>query len=117
MPRPPRIADGIGARLAFFLRARYPQHRAKTLARTFGVSISTAQRWLDGYPPTIRHFEQMYEEWGQPLIRTVFPACFDGISPDDQMEAAPNLEPSPRPRGAAPEEDPNTPELVASLDD
>ena len=59
-----------------FLRSRYPHHRAKTLARTFSVSVSTTQRWLDGYPPTIHHFEQMYAEWGEPLIRAVFPECF-----------------------------------------
>lgn len=61
-----------------FLRSRYPHHRAKTLARTFSVSVSTTQRWLDGYPPTIHHFEQMYAEWGEPLIRAVFPECFRG---------------------------------------
>ena len=61
-----------------FLRSRYPHHRAKTLARTFSVSVSTTQRWLDGYPPTIHHFEQMYAEWGEQLIRAVFPECFRG---------------------------------------
>lgn len=59
-----------------FLRSRYPQHRAKTIARTFSVSVSTTQRWLDGYPPTIHHFEQMYAEWGEALIRAIFPECF-----------------------------------------
>ena len=62
-----------------FLRSRYPHHRAKTLARVFSVSVTTAQRWLDGYPPTIRHFEKMYAVWGEPLIRAVFPEAFCGI--------------------------------------
>jgi hypothetical protein len=56
-----------------FLRSRYPQHRAKTLARIFSVSVSTAQRWLDGYPPTLHHLEKMHLEWGEPIIRAAFP--------------------------------------------
>jgi hypothetical protein len=73
LPPASRGGQDIGARIAMFLRSHYPQHRAKTIARTFGVSISTAQRWLDGYPPTIRHFEQMYEVWGVLLIKFTFP--------------------------------------------
>ena len=91
MPHAVQDVDGIGARIATFLRARYPQHRAKTLARTFSVSISTAQRWLDGYPPTIHHFEEMYAVWGEPLIRAVFPECFHGThrQPDTRGSSVP----------------------------
>lgn len=88
MPHAVHDTDGVGARIANFLRARYPQHRAKILARTFSVSVSTAQRWLDGYPPTIHHLEQMYAEWGEPLIRAVFPECFHGTFPGPEREGA-----------------------------
>lgn len=70
------VPNGIGPRVARFLRATYPQDRAKLIARRFGVSLSTAQRWLDGHAPTTAHLEAMFALWGEPFVRALFPEAF-----------------------------------------
>lgn len=69
-------ADLLGRRLALFLRSQIQKDRAKTLARLFNVSVSTAQRWLDGKPPTIQHFSILHSYWGSGLIKALFPEVF-----------------------------------------
>jgi len=68
--------DELGQRLSNFLRTTIRRDRAKTLARLFQVSISTAQRWLDGKPPTIKQIMIMHRYWGNSLIRALFPEAF-----------------------------------------
>ena len=67
-----RYPAGIGPRVALFLRETYAQDRAKAVARQFRVSISTAQRWLDGHAPTTAHLEAMCALWGSPFITAIF---------------------------------------------
>jgi hypothetical protein len=66
----------LGQRLSNFLRTTIPRDRAKTLARIFQVSISTAQRWLDGKPPTVQQIAIMHRYWGNSLIKALFPEAF-----------------------------------------
>jgi len=69
-------ADELGQRLSNFLRTNIRRDRAKTLARIFQVSISTAQRWLDGKPPTIQQIAIMHRYWGSSLVKALFPEAF-----------------------------------------
>lgn len=71
-----RYPAGIGPRVALFLRETYAQDRAKTVARQFRISISTAQRWLDGHAPTTAHLEAMCALWGAPFVSAVFVEAF-----------------------------------------
>lgn len=74
MTPPPRL--GVGPRVADFLRQVYPRNRAKMIAREFGVSDSTAERWLSDHAPTTNHLEQMYAKWGEAFVRAIFPEAF-----------------------------------------
>jgi hypothetical protein len=67
---------GIGPRTAVFLRGRYPRDRAKLIAGQFRVSVSTAQRWLDGTAPTTGQLEAMFALWGADFLRVVFAEAF-----------------------------------------
>lgn len=69
---PERYPAGIGPRVALFLRETYAQDRAKAVARQFRVSVSTAQRWLDGHAPTTAHLEAMCALWGAPFVTAIF---------------------------------------------
>lgn len=79
------LPNGIGPRVARFLRATYPQDRAKLIARRFGVSLSTAQRWLDGHAPTTAHLEAMFALWGEAFVRALFP---EALAAHDRHAAA-----------------------------
>ena len=68
---------GVGPRTADFLRQRYPKARAKLIARDFGVSVGTAERWLRGEAPTVAHIEQMTALFGEDYIRAVFAEAFE----------------------------------------
>jgi hypothetical protein len=68
----PQKLRGIGPRTALFLREEFPKDRAKQLANKFRVSITTAQRWLDGHAPTTAHLEAMVAAWGNRFIQSVF---------------------------------------------
>lgn len=68
----PQKPHGIGPRTALFLREEFPKDRAKQLANKFRVSITTAQRWLDGHAPTTAHLEAMVAAWGNRFIQSVF---------------------------------------------
>lgn len=72
---------GIGPRVALFLRETYDQDRAKLLARQFRVSVSTAQRWLDGHAPTTAHLEAMCALWGASFVSAVFVEAFAARDP------------------------------------
>ncbi|WP_198384227.1 hypothetical protein [Roseomonas sp. KE2513] len=76
---------GVGPRTAEFLRQRYPKSRAKLIARDFGVSIGTAERWLRGAAPTVAHIEQMTALFGEEYVRVVFAEAF---ASQDQRVAA-----------------------------
>jgi hypothetical protein len=67
---------GVGPHVAAFLRLAYPRHRAKRIAREFGVSPKTAERWLAGAAPTIAHVEAMVACWGARFLAAVFPEAF-----------------------------------------
>jgi len=67
-----RIPKGIGPRTARFLRAEFPRDRAKQIANKFRISVTTAQRWLDGHAPTTAHLEAMLAAWGDRFIEAVF---------------------------------------------
>jgi hypothetical protein len=71
-----KLPSGIGPRTAVFLRERYPRDRAKLIAGQFRVSMSTAQRWLDGTAPTTSQLEAMFALWGADFLRTVFAEAF-----------------------------------------
>ena len=71
-----KLPSGIGPRTAVFLRERYPRDRAKLIAGQFRVSVSTAQRWLDGTAPTTSQLEAMFALWGADFLRTVFAEAF-----------------------------------------
>lgn len=80
-----RYPAGIGPRVAQFLRETYAQDRAKAVARQFRVSVSTAQRWLDGHAPTTAHLEAMCALWGAPFIAAIF---MEASAAQDQHVAA-----------------------------
>ena len=67
-----KVPSGIGPRVALFLRATYQRNRAKQIARQFNVSVSNAQRWLDGTAPTTAHLEAMLALWGMDFVRAIF---------------------------------------------
>lgn len=71
-----KLPRGIGPRTGVFLRARYPRDRAKLIAGQFRVSVSTAQRWLDGTAPTTEHLEAMFALWGADFLQAVFAEAF-----------------------------------------
>jgi len=71
-----KLPSGIGPRTAVFLRERYPRDRAKLIAGQFRVSVSTAQRWLDGTAPTTSQLEAMFALWGADFLRVVFAEAF-----------------------------------------
>jgi hypothetical protein len=71
-----KLPSGIGPRTAVFLRERYPRDRAKLIAGQFQVSVSTAQRWLDGTAPTTSQLEAMFALWGADFLRVVFAEAF-----------------------------------------
>ena len=71
-----KLPCGIGPRTAVFLRGRYPRDRAKLIAVQFRVSVSTAQRWLDGTAPTTSQLEAMFALWGADFLRVVFAEAF-----------------------------------------
>ena len=71
-----KLPSGIGPRTAVFLRERYPRDRAKLIAGQFRVSVSTAQRWLDGTAPTTSQLEAMFALWGTDFLRVVFAEAF-----------------------------------------
>ena len=71
-----KLPSGIGPRTAVFLRQRYPRDRAKLIAGQFRVSVSTAQRWLDGTAPTTSQLEAMFALWGADFLRVVFAEAF-----------------------------------------
>lgn len=65
-------ADAVGRRWATALRARYPERdTAKHIARAFGVDPRTAQSWLSGQAPQIRHLAQAAVLHGAALIGEV----------------------------------------------
>lgn len=48
--------DGVGERWASALSARYPgQHKAKRIAQAFACEPRTAQGWLAGQHPQVKH--------------------------------------------------------------
>ena len=71
-----KLPSGIGPRTAVFLRERYPRDRAKLIAGQFRVSVSTAQRWLDGTAPTTSQLEAMFALWGADFLRVIFAEAF-----------------------------------------
>ena len=71
-----KLPSGIGPRTAVFLRERYPRDRAKLIAGQFRVSVSTAQRWLDGTAPTTSQLEAMFALWGTDFLQAVFAEAF-----------------------------------------
>lgn len=82
---PGELPRGVGPRVALFLRDLYPQDRAKLLARDFKISVSTAQRWLDGKAPTTAQLEEMVEKWGEPFLQLVFAESFRRHDPRIQQ--------------------------------
>lgn len=76
-----RCPAGIGPRVALFLRETYDQDRAKRIARQFRISVSSAQRWLDGHAPTTAHLEAMCALWGAPFVSAVFMEASAGRDP------------------------------------
>ncbi len=76
----------VGARVAALLKAIYPRHRAKLIARDFGVSVPTAERWLAGHAPTVGHLGAMADRWSHRFIEVVFReavAAHDRLRADD----------------------------------
>lgn len=63
---------GVGPRCATWLKEVYPLNRGKLIARDFGVSESTAWRWLAGEAPTVRALEEMAARWGRTFLEYVF---------------------------------------------
>lgn len=53
-----------GARCAEWLRREYPEPRAKVIARDFGASPRTVERWLQGQMPSPDTWMQMVARWG-----------------------------------------------------
>lgn len=72
---------GIGPRTAIFLREEFPKDRAKQIATKFRVSITTAQRWLDGHAPTTAHLEAMVAAWGNRFVQSIFIEASQAVDP------------------------------------
>lgn len=64
-------ATMTGERCADWLRREYPEPRAKAIARDFGVSDRTVEKWLTGAMPSNRAWVQMAARWGWRFISHV----------------------------------------------
>lgn len=71
-----RALYGPGPRVAAYLRGKYQRPRAKQIARDLGVAEKVVERWLSGHAPTLRHFEEMVDRWGEPFLRSIFLEAF-----------------------------------------
>jgi hypothetical protein len=64
-------ADMTGARCAEWLRREFPEPRAKLIARQFGVSPRTVEKWLAGDMPANRAWLAMAGRWGWRFVAHV----------------------------------------------
>jgi len=77
----------LGPRVGWFLRTAYPGARAKRIANQFGVSETTAKRWMSGVTPTSEHLQAMAKEWGWRFVQFVYQPVCGGGSFDEAMSA------------------------------
>lgn len=63
--------ETIGLRWAALLRQHYGTHMAKNIARDFDCEARTAQSWLAGQAPQLRHFMRAAEILGLAAVLTV----------------------------------------------
>jgi hypothetical protein len=71
------IALGVGQRTAAWLRQKYPDAKAKRIARDFGVAKITAKGWLKGNRPSNDHWDLMVARWKKEFLAFVYSPTFD----------------------------------------
>lgn len=65
--------ETLGARIKKELRARYPAHTAKQIARLTGADIRTARSWVEeGKAPQEQHLRAIVRELGRDAIFALF---------------------------------------------
>jgi hypothetical protein len=78
----------VGDRVATYLRQKFPaDHRAKMIARHFGVAVATAYQWLRGERPNVMFLDQMIYEWGLDFVSAVFDIRSGEHSNKDKLES------------------------------
>ena len=78
------LADDMEERLGPRLREFLANESAKDLARKFGASISTAEKWKTGSIPATKHMAAMLNHWGDAFIAGVLSAVIDTPETIDQ---------------------------------
>ena len=73
----PLLAE-MGERLKQRLRQEFPYCNASAIAREFGASHNTIEKWLGGNLPANKHMFAMVERWGWPFLEFVYEPCFRG---------------------------------------
>ena len=71
---PENITHGWGERAVAFLRRRHPYGAARHIAQDLGVSVRTAEKWLDG--STTMNADALmrgFAVYGPPFLSAVFP--------------------------------------------
>ena len=65
--------DTLGVRLKQELRARYPAHTAKQVARLTGADLRTARSWVEeGKAPQEHHLRAIVRELGRDVLNALF---------------------------------------------
>lgn len=92
------IVDGIGGRIAAWLKRIYPRNGAKLAAQDFDVSPHTTRRWFEGKLPENKHLALMQARWGKPFIAFItepvvgpWPELDPSTSPDLSAETVRGL--------------------------
>lgn len=66
------LTSEMGQRVSLWLRAAFPRHGAKRVAKEFEASHHTARRWFEGHLPENRHMAEMARRWGGQFLAFVF---------------------------------------------
>lgn len=70
-PQNLNLSNGMGSRVAEWLRSVYPHNTAKKIARDLACSHNTSAGWLLGRPPSGDHLARMVALWGRPFVRHI----------------------------------------------
>jgi len=78
----------VGDRVAAYLQQKFPgDHRAKRVARHFGVAVATAYQWLRGERPNVLFIDRMIYEWGFDFVAAVFDIRSEERSNKDKLQS------------------------------
>jgi hypothetical protein len=71
MPKKGDKLPMVGKRWSLALRQRFPRNGAKLLVARYGVSLKTANSWLNGQTPRLEHFLVVSDDLGPTFVAEV----------------------------------------------